>query len=172
MELRYALGAFVVGAALAAAALAGCNGDEPAAPGDGRESGTAASSTDLEDYPACPGRSREQAISNAQILGGYAIRAFYASSSSHVPCGYASGHNGQALVVILWTTDPVVATADLNPRCVDLALPKRVDERLDLVLPPTGGGDAPPPVDAETREQLVGPNGCRDVRRMATIDVD
>jgi hypothetical protein len=175
MELRYALGAFAVGAALAAVALAGCNGDEPAGQDDLRERDPAASSPDLEDYPPCPDRSREQAISNAEILdGGYEIRAFYAGSSSHVPCGYAVGDNGRALVVHLRTTDPRVATADLIPRCVDLALPERVDESLDVVLVPPGGGDGPSPIGAKAREQIVGQDGCRDVRQIsgATIDVD
>jgi hypothetical protein len=179
-EARVACGALALGLALLTIALfEGCfGGDGAGASRSHRQSepsGAAGVATDRKPFPRCPDRPRSQPLSHAVILGGgHAVRAFYASSSDHRPCGFAFGENGRALVVLLQTADPAIVRADLRPRCVDLVLPTPVDEDLDLLLVPSRDAGEPVEVDAALQDKLIANGRCRGVRppANATIDID
>jgi hypothetical protein len=106
VEARLACGGLALGLALVAIALF-----------EGR---------DWSDEPtdgAEDERTRHLNLDNATITtGGRAVRLWFATSRSYVPCGFTAGDNGRVIVFELRATNPRVALADLNGRCVDAVL--------------------------------------------------
>jgi hypothetical protein len=185
LEARLACGALALGLALVVIALfEGCDwGGEPTGGAEDAAVGRPANDAQppvsrdpydaLEALPGCPERTRHLNFDHATIsASGRAVRIWFAASSSYVPCGFAAGDNGRVMVLELRATNPRVALADLNGRCLDAVLESRAEKHLDVLSTHPSRG---PDWTQKARAKTVGPDGdCPDVRPSegATIEVD
>jgi hypothetical protein len=184
-EARLACGALALGLALVAVALfVGCEWGDESSDEVAEEVTSDAGATVMrppvgthydsyEMLPGCPDKTRGVNFDHATIVEkGRVVRLYFATSSSFVPCGFVAGDNGRVMVLELRATNPRVALADLNGRCVDAVLASSAESELEVISTRPHRG---PAWSLQARAEEVGPDrDCPDVRPIpgATIEVD